>query len=706
MNSNSLVAFLAATFSGTLAAALIIRRRHSIASWCFIAGIGTLALESALSGLSMQTELPANVDYWQTLALVMGSLMPGLWLCFSLTYSRGNYAEFLVKWRFVLIVVFLLPIGLSLGFWNELIAVLPLTAPAHGWWLKIGMPAKALHVLLLIATVLVLVNLEGTFRSAVGMMRWRIKFVILGLGVVFAARIYTRSQALLFSGNTLDLTVVDSCGLLIGCAMIAVAYARGGLANIVDVYPSRAVLQSSVTVILVGAYLTIVGVLAQVIGEFGGGAASFPAQAFVLLLAVALLGVLLLSDRLRQRTRRFVSLHLRRPEHDYRKVWTEFTRGLSNVANESDLCAAAAKSISNTFDVLSVTIWLVDDQKDRLVLGATTSQFRRAAAETATGLAECSSILGGLRKHLEPFDLEKTKEDWGGALREACPTQFPHGGNRLAVPLVAGNRHLGCAVLADRVNGLRYSAEEADLLKCIGEQVAASILNLRLTKELMAGKELEAFQTMSAFFVHDLKNAASSLSLMLQNLPVHFNDPTFREDALRGIAATVGRINHLIERLSALRRKLEVSPVESDLNQLVAETLNSLNGMPGVEFVQDLHHLPNFPADRELLQSVITNLLLNAGDAVGSAGRITIQTQQRDGLAILSVSDTGCGMSAAFMTDSLFRPFQTTKKKGLGIGMFQSKMIVEAHRGSIQVESESGKGTTFRVFLPLQPEAL
>ena len=105
------------------------------------------------------------------------------------------------------------------------------------------------------------------------------------------------------------------------------------------------------------------------------------------------------------------------------------------------------------------------------------------------------------------------------------------------------------------------------------------LLNLRLTEELMDAKELEAFQTMSTFFVHDLKNAASSLGLTLQNLRVHFGDPEFREDALRGIASTVDRINTQISRLSALRKTLELKPVESDLNQLVIESLNHLNGM-------------------------------------------------------------------------------------------------------------------------------
>jgi signal transduction histidine kinase len=109
-------------------------------------------------------------------------------------------------------------------------------------------------------------------------------------------------------------------------------------------------------------------------------------------------------------------------------------------------------------------------------------------------------------------------------------------------------------------------------------------------------------------------------------------------------------------------------------------------------------------ADREQLQSVIMNMLLNARDAVGSRGQVIVRTDQGDGWAALSVSDNGCGISPEFLRDSLFRPFQTTKKKGLGIGMFQSKMIVEAHQGSIQVKSELGIGTTFRIMLPLKLE--
>ena len=141
--------------------------------------------------------------------------------------------------------------------------------------------------------------------------------------------------------------------------------------------------------------------------------------------------------------------------------------------------------------------------------------------------------------------------------------------------------------------------------------------------------------------------------------------------------------------------------MEADLNLLVADALEVLNGAPEINVVQKLHLQPKLKLDRQQFSSVITNLLLNAREALGPGGEVRVETTQSNGWAVLSVADNGCGMSPAFVKTSLFRPFQTTKKKGLGIGMFQSKMIVEAHRGKIQVESEPGAGTTFRVMLPV-----
>jgi putative PEP-CTERM system histidine kinase len=698
---NSALALAAAMGSAALAVAAACRGRRSLATWCFSAGMLTFALESLFGAIWHDAIVPEKAAFWGVLTMVTKAFLPAFWLCFSLTYSRGNSRELPARSRFLILAAFLIPVGVSLVFQAQLGPIFPHSDSDGNWWINSHAAAKTLNGLLLLAAVLVLMNLERTFRAAVGTMQWRIKFIVLGLGIVFGARIYTLSQALLFSGGFLPLNDLDTVALLIGCALMVVAFVRSGFGEI-DVYPSHAVLRTSLTIILVGAYLFIVGVLAQVVARTGGSA-TFQFQAFVVLLAFALLAVLLLSNRIRQRIGYFVSRHFQRPQYDFRRIWTRFTQCTSSVLDQSGLCAAAAKLISETFDVLSVNIWLFDEH-DRPAFAASTSRSEREANEALPNLASLGPNLRSIRGLSKPFDLEKAKGDYAESLRRISSSQFRTGGNRVCTPLWTGDRCIGVAILADRVGGVPYTVEELDLLKCMGDQIAVGLLNLRLTEEIMRGKELEAFQAVSAFFVHDLKNAASTLSLTLQNLPVHFDDPVFRQDALRGIGETANRINQLISRVGALRR-LELKLVELDLNQLVADALKVLNGAPEINVVKELHLQPKLKVDRDQFGSVITNLLLNARDALQPGGEVRIETSQSNGWAVLSVTDNGCGMSPAFLKASLFRPFQTTKKKGLGIGMFQSKMIVEAHRGKIQVESEPGAGTTFRVMLPLNPQA-
>lgn len=697
MNTHSVLALVVATFSAALAVASACRGRRSLATWCFSAGMLTFALEGLFGAIWLASSIPERAAFWGGLTLVTKSSLPGIWLCFSLTYSRGGPREFPVRSRFLVLAALLVPVGVSLLLREQLAPVFPQGESRETWWIGSHAAAKMLNGLLLVATVLVLMNLEKTFRSAVGTMRWRIKFIVLGLAIVFGARIYTLSQGLLFSGEIMVFTDIDIVGLLIGCALMTVAFLRSGFGEI-DVYPSHAVLRTSLTVLLVGAYLFIVGVLAQVVARTGEPG-TFQFQAFVVLLGFALLAVLSFSNRVRQNIGHFVSRHFKRPQYDFRQIWTRFTQCTSSVLDQTGLCAAAAKLISETFSVLSVSIWLFDEQ-DRLAFAASTSRSERENNGALPNLAGLDPVLASLRTLSKPFDLEKAKGDFAERLRRISSSQFRTGGNRVCTPLWTGDRCIGVAILADRVGGVPYTVEELDLLKCMGDQIAVGLLNLRLTEEITRGKELEAFQAMSAFFVHDLKNAASTLSLTLQNLPVHFDNPAFRSDALRGIGETANRINELISRLTALRH-LEVNLAEVDLNRVVDDAVKALNGTANIRILKDLRLEPKLRLDRDQLGSVITNLLLNARDALGQGGEVKVETNQRNGWAILSVVDNGCGMSREFVKASLFRPFQTTKKKGLGIGMFQSKMIVEAHRGKIQVESQPGAGTTFRIMLPL-----
>ena len=699
MDIITFIAFSAALFSATLAFAVAWRGGRT-AHRSFATGMFAFSVESLFNGLAFDARYPEEQLFWEQCRLVAMSFLPGTWLFFSLSYGRGNYRDFLHRWRFILLAAFLVPVGLAIAFHGQLISGVSL-ANGHRIFEFRGF-GVALNLLFLAGAVLVLMNLERTFRSAVGTMRWRIKFMIIGLGVLFAVRCYGASQALLFHNVDLPLQVLNSVALFAACALISRSLFRTGHFE-VDIYPSHSLLQNSLTVLLTGIYLFVIGVFANVVASLGGDNA-FAAKAFFVLIALVLLTVLLLSDRVRLWSARFVSRHFQRPQYDYRDLWRKFTECTASCVSAGELAHATVKFTANIFHVMSVTIWLVDENGEQLEFVVSTSLSGPRTGELNCEKDEVPELLAALRQKSGPFDIDLSFENSAATLKKMHPAEFNRGGRRVCAPLAVGGELLGLIVLGDRIGGVPFSGQDFDLLKCIADETAASLLTAQLSKNLLQAKELEAFQTMSAFFVHDLKNAAATLSLMLKNLPVHFDDPAFRQDALRGISKSVTHINRLIERLSLLRHELKIAPAEGDLNDWISKSLGELERNSGINLVKELRPLPKVLFDREQLLKVLTNLALNAKEASPPDGQIHVATSQVNGWAVFSVSDNGCGMNSEFLSHSLFRPFQTTKKNGLGIGMFQSKMIVEAHRGRIEVQSETGKGTTFRVYLPVNKD--
>jgi putative PEP-CTERM system histidine kinase len=705
MNTAAMFAFATAIFCGGVALTVIWNERRSVVYLAFVTGMVLLALECIFSGLSWEAMTGTDTESsmrqmldWQHCKLVVRALLPGVWLFFALSYGRGNYRDFLGRWKFLLLTTFILPLALVLIDDNLITPV----------WLKDGscqlvlggMGGFIFFLSWLAGLMLVGINLEKTFRASVGVMRWRIKFMILGLAVLFVVRFCTSSQILLSHKLDPRLQLVDVAALFVACLLMLRASFRTGHFDF-DVYPSQAVLQGSLTVLLAGVYLLVIGVLAKLVTLFHVGEGDL-IQWFMFLVAAVLFAILLLSDRVRLHLSRFVSRHFQRPLYDYRTVWRRFTEATASCVNQNDLCQVAVKMVTDLFQSLSVTIWLVDEPQGQLVFMSSTFLSEAKAATLRPGKEEFAEILLALRTQREPVDIDAGKDNWAEILRRCHPDEFHKGGNRVCVPMIVSEELIGLLILGDRVSAAKFTWQDFDLLKCIGDHIAAGLLNTRLSQKLLQAKELEAFQTMSAFFVHDLKNTANTLNLMLQNLPEHFDDPAFRADALRGVSKTVTHINRLIGRLGSIRHELQIKPVASDLNELVAKSLAGWEEIAGIKLQKDLSPLPQVLFDPEQMLKVTTNLIFNAREAVPAAsGQVRIQTFLRPGWAVLAISDNGCGMSQEFLGRFLFRPFQTTKKNGLGIGMFQSKMIVEAHQGKIEVESDTGKGTTFRVFLPL-----
>jgi len=698
MTFNLIFSYSAALICAGLAVFVFFKDRRSFIHQLFAVGMITFAAEAVLNGLSFWVSLPAEIAYWQRLRLIATAFIPVGWFLFSLSFGRVGYKEIISKWRWHIVTILVIPIALVTLLGRSIFKGPPIFDESFRWSIPIGWSGYLFYLSFLLSAALIIMNLERTLRNSSGSIRWQIKFMILGLGGIFAVRIFTTSQVLLFRYIEMPLEVINLGALILGGALIIWSLFRLQVLN-VEIYLSSSFIYNSITVIIIGIYLIIVGLLAKLVTYFK---ISHPFLVEVLVVFLSLLGItiILMSGRLRELIKRFVSLHFKRPKHDYRKVWTSFTHQTAFLIGIREVCAAVTKMLADTFGVPCVTIWLVDESQENLTLGGSTVFSSTELGEFVRDKKAVKEYIQAMRNQQVPIDLDQTEMDWARDLKESHFDYFRDARIRYGISLLSGNEFLGIMTLNEKLTKEQFSFEDFDLLKTIADQAAGSILNIKMSERLSQAKEMEAFQTMSAFFVHDLKNLASKLSLTMQNLPNHFDNPEFRSDALRAISDSVAKINTISSGLSLLRQKIVLQLAETDLNGLVTTTINMLNGFKA-SITQDLKPLPKLLIDSEQIQKVLTNLILNANEAVGNGGEIRVATEQKDNWILLSVSDNGCGMSKEFVENSLFHPFKTTKKQGMGIGLFHSKMIVEAHHGRIEVESEEGRGSAFRVFLPL-----
>ncbi len=220
-------------------------------------------------------------------------------------------------------------------------------------------------------------------------------------------------------------------------------------------------------------------------------------------------------------------------------------------------------------------------------------------------------------------------------------------------------------------------------------------------------RQFESFVRLSAMLTHDLKNAIEALSLTVSNMERHFDNPQFRTDALKGLTNATDKLKAIVARLSKPLTSLSGEhkrPTNVDLipmlKRVTAITAEPMRVKHKIEL-----RLPDHVyalVDETRMEEVAENLILNALEAmVQPGGTLTIEAGQTEtGHPMFAIGDSGPGMSKTFIENRLFRPFATTKKNGIGLGLYTCREIVRASGGTIEVHSVEGVGTTFRVVLP------
>ena len=237
-------------------------------------------------------------------------------------------------------------------------------------------------------------------------------------------------------------------------------------------------------------------------------------------------------------------------------------------------------------------------------------------------------------------------------------------------------------------------------MKTLAKQASQSLVTFTLTEELIETREFNAVSKLSSFVIHDIKNLTYSISLMLNNAENFMDNAEFQDDMLKTLKNTVLKMNHLIHKLKVLPEKQALNTELADVSLLTREIIADIQKIQADADILFQGSSAFAEVDGEEIKKVILNLVMNALESVGEKGIIKIETGTDSNYAFLKVSDNGCGITEDFIKDDPFKPFRTTKEKGLGIGLYQCKQIVEAHGGNIKAESVPGEGTVFTVQLP------
>lgn len=614
-------------------------------------------------------------------ALLLDTLRYAAWCAFllALLQPADQGGRLALHWRGPPAVLLLLSLGC-----NAWIGVFPdqnvsagrlLVAAALGW---------AVFGLLLV---------EQIFRNQVDQTRWGAKPLCLGLGAVFLFDVYLFSQGLMFGAFDSDALAARSLVHAVAMPLLLMASNRGKR-WLAKVQVSKAAAFYSATLLLSGVYLLFIAGVGYWVRWFGGSWGG-ALQVALLFAALVGLGVLVFSGALRARLRVFLGKNFFSYRYDYRLEWLRFTAMLSSKGAPQEVGGLVVRGLANMVESAAGSLWFKALGDDQYVESATWNLPETGAREPTD-----SPMSRLMREREWIVDLRAARSGQSAEEAAVLPgwvSQLPQGW--CIVPLLVGDEMLGFVLLAKPRTEVELNWEVRDLLKTAARQAAGFLAQMHATEALLEARKFEAFNKMSAFVVHDLKNIITQLSLMLKNAERHRDNPEFQQDMLLTVESSLDKMRQMMLQLREGQKPaggaagVELAPILQRLETSAHQRGRRLELQIDDRLATRGHE--------QRLERVIGHVVQNALDATPSSGRVWVRLAQASGRVLVEVGDTGAGMTAEFIQHRLFRPFNSTKASGMGIGSYESFQYLKELGGSIDVKSEPGQGTVVSLLMPL-----
>jgi putative PEP-CTERM system histidine kinase len=607
----------------------------------------------------------------------------GAWFTFLLMVLKTRFADDLpsdIGWM-------LHAAGILIGF-GALARVLAATGSG-----LLGDPARLVLFSSMALPVFTLVLVEQLFRNVSEDSRWNVKPLCLGLAGGAMFDVYLFSQAVLFNRPDADAISIRGAvhTLMVPLLLLASTRRKDWISKI---QISRKAAFHSATLLIAGVYLIFVSAVGYYVRFFGGewGRAL---QLGAVFLGLVVLIVLALSGTVRAKLRVFMGKHFFRYRYDYREEWLQFTKTLSSQNSPQEMGQQVVRGLADLLESPGGGLWLKSRGE---------AAFSQTARWNLAQSVAKEDVNSDLCKFMATSGWVVNLEEYRSAPRRYGQLSLPVWLQEmeqawLLVPLNAGEEMIGFVVLARARARLEVNWEVNDLLKTAGRQAASFLAQMQATEALLEVRKFDAFNRMSAFVVHDLKNIVTQLSLMMKNAQRHSQNPEFQQDMLMTVENSLDRMRQLMLQL----REGATPPgtaVGVDLSEIVGRIEKVAVGRGRLLKVEIVDRIGT-RGQEERLERIIGHVVQNAFDATGAGGEVRLSVGRQGGQAWLEVTDTGHGMTQEFVRDRLFKPFQSTKQAGMGIGAYESFQYVQELGGRIEVDSELGQGTRVTILLPL-----
>jgi len=539
---------------------------------------------------------------------------------------------------------------------------------------------------------------ENLLRNSSQAQSWTIRYLCFGVGGLFAYDFLLYSDALLFRRLDLSLFLARGITNLLVAPLFALYVARNRMAG-PRVVVSRRFVFHSATLVGAGLYLMTMAAAGYYVRQFGGTWSTF-LQAVFFFGALWLLILPIASASFRAYLRVLIEKSFFKYKYDYRAEWLRFIQTIAGTHEVQELRSRIIKAVGDIVESPDGVLW-IHREAGTFSLAASWNASKwnltdgQVAIEAASALAqflEQTHWIVNLVEYAETPERYKGLTEIPEFLR-SLPRAW------LVIPLLLHDRLFGIMVLGHSRAERSLTWEDFDILKTVGRQAASYLAQRESDEALAEAREFEAFNKRFAFVAHDIKNLTSQLSLILTNAARHRGNAKFQDDMIETVRQSVEKLNRMLRQLSARPQRTEPTP-PVELTKLLRDIVARRTQAQDLVSLDLRKESVTIAADEDRLRAVVDHLVQNALDAVGKNGRVEVRLSDAGAMAAVEIEDNGPGMDPEFVRDRLFRPFDSTKGSGYGIGVYESREFARSLGGKLEVISHPGRGTIMRMCLP------